>query len=104
MIAFRRIARPATLMVAAAMLLGVSGTARAETGWLWFDSVFAVPRAAPASIHRQPVQAVKRTRIVRATTPAPVAPRPILVSTTMPDVRPNCFWCGRPVYVSGLSF
>jgi hypothetical protein len=105
MTAFGRIVRPATLMVAAAAFMSVSGTARAETGWLWFDSVFAVPRAAPSSINRQPLQQpVKRTKIVRPViAPAP-APRPILVSATASEVRPNCFWCGRPVYVSGLSF
>lgn len=101
MTAFRRIARPATLMVAVAAFMSLSGAARAETGWLWFDSVFAVPRAAPASINRQPVQPIRRTRVVRTVAPAP-APQPILVSAS--EARPNCFWCGRPVYVSGLSF
>lgn len=101
--AFGQIAKPAALIVAAATLMGLPGTARAETGWLWFDSVFATPRAAPASTNRQPVAPVKRTKLARPfVAPAP-APRPILVSTVS-DAKPNCFWCGRPVYVSGLSF
>jgi hypothetical protein len=104
MTSFGQIAKPAALFVAAAAFMSVPGTARAETGWLWFDSVFTAPRAAPASTNRQPVQAPKRTRIVRpVVAPAP-APRPILVSTAASEARPNCFWCGRPVYVSGLSF
>lgn len=105
MTAFGQIAKPAVLIVAAATFLGSAPQARAETGWLWFDSVFAVPRLAPASTKRQPWSPVRRMRIVRPDlVPAPApTPRPILVSTVS-DVRPNCFWCGRPVYVSGLSF
>jgi hypothetical protein len=78
----------------------VSGTAQAGTGWLWFDSVFAAPSsAATAPANRQPV---RHARVVRAVAPAP-APQPILVSAVT-EARPSCFWCGRPVYVSGLSF
>lgn len=101
--AFGQIAKPAALIVAAATFLSVPGTARAETGWLWFDSVFAAPRVAPAPTGWRPAHAVRPARIARpAVTPAPT-PKPILVSAAS-DARPNCFWCGRPVYVSGLSF
>ncbi|WP_156949004.1 hypothetical protein [Bradyrhizobium sp. WSM1417] len=101
--AFGKIAKPAALIVVAATFLSLSGTARAETGWLWFDSVFAAPRAAPVSTGWRPVHAIKRAKIARpAVTQAPT-PKPILVSAAS-DARPNCFWCGRPVYVSGLSF
>lgn len=96
--AFERIPKPAALVVIAATLLSISGPARAETGWLWFDSVFAAPRVAAASTVWKPI---RRARIARPAV-AP-EPRPILVSAAS-DVKPNCFWCGRPVYVSGLSF
>jgi hypothetical protein len=101
MIAFRHIAKPAALL---AVLLSVSafpGTARAETGWLWFDSVFASPAATPASAAVRPP--VKRSKVVRPVAAAP-APRPMLVSSAVPEGRPACFWCGRPVFISGLSF
>lgn len=101
MIAFRRIAKPAALLIALASMSAFSGTARAETGWLWFDSVFASPAAAPASVVARPP--VKRTKVVRPVAAAP-ASRPILVSSAVPEVRPACFWCGRPVFISGLSF
>jgi len=101
MTTFRQFVKPATLMLALAGFMSVSGAARAETGWLWFDSVFAVPRAALAPVNRP--QPVKRARIVRLVAPAP-APQPIVVSAAASEARPNCFWCGRPVYVSGLSF
>jgi hypothetical protein len=37
------------------------------------------------------------------TTVAPPA-KPILVSVVAPQPKSDCFWCNRPVYVSGLSF
>jgi len=100
MIAFRRIGKPAMLLAVLASVSSFSGTARAETGWLWFDSVFSAPSAAPASAVRAPV---KRVKVVRPVAAVP-ASRPILVSSATPEVRSSCFWCGRPVFVSGLSF
>jgi hypothetical protein len=100
MIAFRRIAKPAAFLAVLVSMGSFSGAARAETGWLWFDSVFASP-AAPASVAARPP--VKRPKVVRPVAMAP-APRPILVSSATPEVRPACFWCGRPVFISGLSF
>jgi hypothetical protein len=46
---------------------------------------------------------VRHARVVRAVAPVAPAPQPILVSAAT-EARPSCFWCGRPVFVSGLSF
>jgi len=101
--AFGQIAKSSALIFAAATILGFSSAARAETGWLWFDSVFAAPHAAPASTSRQLVAPIKRTKLVHPIAAHAPAPRLISVSAA-PDARPDCFWCGRPVYVAGLSF
>jgi hypothetical protein len=100
MTAFGQFAKPAALVVAVASFMCLSGTAQAETGWLWFDSIFAAPHAAPGPIIRQPV---KRMKVVRPAAAAP-APRPILVSVAAPEQNSSCFWCTRPVFISGLSF
>jgi hypothetical protein len=101
MIAFRRVAKPAALLAIVVSMGAFSGTARAETGWLWFDSVFTSPAAPSASVAARPP--MKRAKVVRPVAVAP-AQRPILVSSATPEVRPACFWCGRPVFISGLSF
>jgi hypothetical protein len=100
MIAFGRIAKPAAVLAVLVSMGSFSGAARAETGWLWFDSVFASPAAASAVAARPPM---KRAKVVRPVAAAP-ASRTILVSSATPEVRPACFWCGRPVFISGLSF
>lgn len=94
-----QVAKPAALFLLLAAATCVSGPARAETGWLWFDSVFAAPTAAPASVP----PFFRRSKPARVTTVAPVA-KPILVSAVSPRLKSDCFWCNRPVYVSGLSF
>lgn len=100
MIALSRFAKPAALLSVLVSVSAFSAPARAETGWLWFDSVFASPAAAPAPVAVRPP--VKRVRVVH---PAVVpASRPILVSSAVPEPRSGCFWCGRPVFISGLSF
>src|SRR5438105_9825860 len=94
-----QIAKPTALFLALVSMTCLSGVARAETGWLWFDSVLAAPttRAAPAHHY------VQRAKPARTTTVTPVA-KPILVSAVASQPRSYCFWCNRPVYVSGLSF
>jgi hypothetical protein len=90
MTALHQIAKPAALFLVLASMTCVSGSARAETGWLWFDSAFATPT------HHY----VQRARPARVSSVA----KPILVSAVAPQPRSDCFWCNRPVYVSGLSF
>jgi hypothetical protein len=83
------------LLLAASATAAFSGAAQAESGWLWYDSVFAAPAAAP-----QQSVPVRRARSAQA----PVAPasRPMQVSSAASS--PDCFWCNRRVYISGLSF
>jgi hypothetical protein len=88
------------LLLAASSTVALSGAAQAETGWLWFDSVFAVPATASLPSHLQSVPA-KRARIARSAVVAP-APAPIRVSAV--SSSSDCFWCNRRVYISGLSF
>lgn len=106
--AFKRTIKPAAALIALATVFA-SGAARADSGWLWLDSVFALPQnaapqATPGPQSAAPVRHVARrshpVRSVAATT----APRPILVSSVASESRSSCFWCNRPVYVSGLSF
>ena len=94
-----QLAKPAALFLVLISMTCVAGPVRAETGWLWFDSVFAAPTVAPAP--GRPF--FQRSKPVRLTNVAPVA-KPILVSAAAPRLRSDCFWCNRPVYVSGLSF
>lgn len=83
------------LIVASA---SISGAAQAETGWLWYDSVFSAPvtQAPPARVN--PVRRARPVQI--STSPAPIQ-RPIQVSAAQNE---SCFWCNRRVFISGLSF
>jgi hypothetical protein len=94
-----QLAKPAALFLVFASITCASGPARAETGLLWFDSVFAAPTVAPASAQLY----FRRPKPARVMTMAPVS-KPILVSAVSPRLKSDCFWCNRPVYVSGLSF
>lgn len=86
------------LLVASSMAL--SGVAQAETGWLWYDSVFAAPAKVSAPVQSAPV---RRARIARSAVIAPASiPVPIRVSAA--SSNSDCFWCSRRVYISGLSF
>jgi hypothetical protein len=87
----------ASLLVSASLTF-VAGAAQAETGWLWYDSVFAAPTAAPRPARLHVVRRAKPVSIV-----APVA-KPIFVSAVVPAQSESCFWCNRPMYISGLSF
>lgn len=90
-----------TSIVICALVLAVSfslsGAAHAQTGWLWYDSVFAAPLTAqPSRVQSVPV---KRNHATRS---AVVAPTPIRVSAVASNS--DCFWCNRRIYISGLSF
>jgi hypothetical protein len=84
------------LLLAATATAAFSGAAQAESGWLWYDSVFAAPAAAP-----QQSVPVRRARSAQVSSVAP-ASRPMQVSSAASS--PDCFWCNRRVYISGLSF
>jgi len=99
MTVLNQLAKPAALFLLFTSMTCVSEPARAETGWLWFDSVFAAPSIAPAPA--QPY--VHRSKQIRVATVAAVT-KPDLVSAVSPRLKSDCFWCNRPVYVSGLSF
>jgi hypothetical protein len=99
MTAFNSVAKPAALFLVLASATCVPGSARAGTGWLWFDSVFGAPTVAPAPDHHD----FQRAKPVRVTTIVPVA-KPIVVSVDTPQPKSDCFWCNRPVFVSGLAF
>jgi hypothetical protein len=81
------------LLLAATATAAFSGAAQAESGWLWYDSVFAAPAVAP-----QQSVPVRRARPAQVS----AAPRPMQVSSAASS--PDCFWCNRRVYISGLSF
>jgi hypothetical protein len=90
------------LLIAAAAVTFSQG-ARAETGFLWLDSAFAIPAG---QIGHGPQW--RRVHRVKATSAAsyiapPNRPRMVEVASATP-VRSDCFWCNRPVYISGLSF
>lgn len=80
----KRIAKPAILCILAATVLGLSGPAHAETGWLWFDAVFASPKtvakpAAPATLAPATATPASITSAPAATPkagPAPANERP----------------------------
>jgi hypothetical protein len=97
MTVLNQLAKPAALFLLFASMTCVSGPARAETGWLWFDSVFAAPTVAPVP------PLLRRPKPARVATMTP-GTKPILVSAVSPRLKSDCFWCNRPVYVSGLSF
>jgi hypothetical protein len=85
------------LVLVASSMAAVPGSAQAETGWLWYDSVFAAPTAAPTAIP------ARRARPFQVAAIAPAA-RPVQVSAVAPSSSSDCFWCNRRVYISGLSF
>jgi hypothetical protein len=98
MTAFKLIARPAALVLGLVAMTCVSASsARAEGGYLWYESALAAPANALVSMYRH----VRHPKVVRVA-PAPATPQPILVSAAEP--RSDCFWCNRRVFVSGLSF
>lgn len=100
MTAFGRVASPPAMLIAIALTMCFSGTARAETGWLWVQSIVASwPNFTPAASQHPHV---KRARTaLRSVAPAP--PK-LLAFVSARESRSDCFWCSRPVYISGLSF
>lgn len=99
MTVFNGIAKPAALLLALGTMTCMSTAAQAGAGWLWFDTVFASPAGSPVTVpHR-----VQRAKPGRVATQLPVA-KPILVSAVSARRRSDCFWCNRPVFISGLSF
>jgi hypothetical protein len=91
------------ILFAAITAVTFSQSARAETGFLWLDSAYAVP--AHHISYTPHWKRAGHTKRVGASTVSYVAPpsRPqiIQVAAAAP-VRSECFWCN--VRISGLSF
>jgi hypothetical protein len=88
---FKKIALPAALALTVVSM--GSMTAQAQSGKR------IVVAMAPADV--SPAQDAQR---VRAAAPAVVAPRARRVASAAPAAKPDCFWCNRPVYISGLTY
>jgi hypothetical protein len=90
-------------LFAATAAVTFSQGARAESGFLWLDSAYAVP-AGQMRYHPR-WNRVSRPKAVGVSATSYVAPpsrpRVVEVASAAP-VRNDCFWCN--VRISGLSF
>lgn len=90
---FKKIAMPAALALTVVSMSGMTA-AQAQSGKR------LVVAMAPTDV--SPAQEAKP---VRAAAPAPVAPRAKRIAVAAPKAeKPDCFWCNRTVYISGLTF
>jgi hypothetical protein len=91
-------------LFAAAVAIAMPQGAKAESGFLWLDSAYAVPVA--SQTHYTPRwKRVNRPRAVGAPTVSYVSPAlgPAIVRiAAVAPPRADCFWCN--VRISGLSF
>jgi hypothetical protein len=89
---FKKIAMPAALVLTVVSMGPM--TAQAQSGKRM------VVAMAPADV--SPSQDAKPAR---AAAPAMVAPRKRVASVAAPKAeKADCFWCNRPVYISGLTY
>ena len=85
-------------LLAATMATALPQGAKAESGFLWLDSAYALPAS---QINHAP--RAKRMNRPKAASVGYVSPRPnvVRVAAVVPS-RPDCFWCN--VRITGLSF
>jgi len=91
-------------LLAATVATAIPQGAKAESGFLWLDSAYALPTA--RQTHYTPRwKRVNRPRTVGAPAVSYVSPPPspavVRIAAVAPP-RADCFWCN--VRISGLSF
>ncbi|MEA2838625.1 MAG: hypothetical protein QOD89_3175 [Bradyrhizobium sp.] len=90
-------------LLAATVATAIPQGAKAESGFLWLESAYAVPAS---QTHYTPRwKRVNRPRAVgaRAVSYVSAPPRPAVVRiAAVAPSRADCFWCN--VRISGLSF
>jgi hypothetical protein len=93
---FKMIAKPAAVALTVASMACMAATAQAQSGKR------IVVAMAPTDV--SPVQEAKPAR---GPAPAMMAPRAKRVAATVAPAAksgtPDCFWCNRTVYITGLS-
>lgn len=105
MISYNILAKLVAVVLAVASMSCAAVPARAESGFsLWLDSVFAAPAkpAVTSPANRAPA-AMHDVKPVRLVAPRGAA-KPVVFATAAAASRSDCFWCNRPIFVSGLSF
>lgn len=89
-------------LLAATMVTALPQGVKAESGFLWLDSAYALP--APTN-YAPRAKRVNRPRMVGAASVRYVSPPPgpgvVRVAAVAPP-RADCFWCN--VRITGLSF
>jgi len=91
---FKMIAKPTAVALTVVSMACMAATAHAQSGKR------IVVAMAPADV--SPAQEAKP---VRTSTPAITAPRAKRVAAiSVAKGEPDCFWCNRVVYISGLNF
>jgi hypothetical protein len=90
-------------LLAAMIVTALPQGAKAESGFLWLDSAYALP--ASQTNYTPRVKRVNRPRAVGAASVRYVSPQPspgVLRVAAVAPPRADCFWCN--VRISGLSF
>jgi hypothetical protein len=89
-------------LLGAAMAIALPQGAKAESGFLWLDSAYALPASQTNYVPR--AKRVNRARPVGVASVryvSPPAPAAFRVAAVAPP-RADCFWCN--VRITGLSF
>jgi hypothetical protein len=93
---FKMIAKPAAVALTVVSMAGMAATAQAQ-------SKRVVVAMAPADLSPAP-----EAKPMQAHAPAMIAPRAKHVAATVVRTakteNPDCFWCNRTVYISGVTF
>jgi Tfp pilus assembly protein PilN len=92
----RSMAVVGAFLFAATTAMTFSQSARAETGLLWLDSIYAAPAGQVHSMTHK-----RHHRVVDRVVGASYAPRAVYVAAVT-SVGAGCFWCNARV--SGLGF
>jgi hypothetical protein len=105
MISYNIPAKLVAVVLAVASMSCASVPARAESGIsLWLDSIFAAPAKPVVTPPANRASAMHDVKPVRLVAPRGAAAKPVVFATAAPASRSDCFWCNRPIFVSGLSF
>jgi len=92
---FKMIAKPTAVALTVVSMACMAATAQAQSGKR------IVVAMAPADV--SPVQEAKSVRTAAPAMAAPRAKRVAAISVAKVE-NPDCFWCNRVVYISGLNF
>lgn len=99
MSAFKAVSKVSAVLLTLAAMGGVATTAQAQS------TKRIVVAMVPTDASAAPEQPAVRATAQAAATPRVLRAKRVALAPAAPKVeKADCFWCNRPVYISGLTF